>query len=63
MDIPAGEALAFEDSPKGVASAAEAGVPVVGLVSTHAPGELGEAGDEFVVGSFSDPAVHERLDR
>lgn len=56
------ETLAFEDSPTGVKSAVEAGVPVVGLVSTHAPGELREAGAEFVVGDFSDPAVYDRLD-
>ncbi len=63
LDVLAGEALAFEDSSKGVASAAKVGIPVVGLVSTHAPGELREAGAEFVVGDFSDPAVHKRLDR
>lgn len=57
------ETLAFEDSPKGVKSAVEAGVPVVGLVSTHLPNELREAGAEFVVGDFADPAVYDRLDR
>ncbi len=63
LGIPAGETLALEDSPKGVTSAAKAGVPVVGLVSTRPPGELREAGAEFVVGDFSDPALRERLDR
>ncbi|MDP8952365.1 MAG: hypothetical protein M3N18_09025 [Actinomycetota bacterium] len=29
----------------------EVNIPVVGLVSTHAPGELGEAGAEFVLGA------------
>jgi len=62
LGVSPGECLAFEDSPKGVTSAVEAGIPVIGLVSTHAPGELREAGAEFVVGDFSDPAVHERLD-
>lgn len=56
-----GETLAFEDSPKGVKSAVEAGVPMVGLASTHAPQELREAGAEFVVGN-SDSAVYDRLD-
>ena len=55
-----GEALAFEDSPKGVTSAVEAGGPVVELVSTR-PGELREAGAEFVVGDFADLAVYKRL--
>ncbi|QIN78377.1 HAD-IA family hydrolase [Rubrobacter marinus] len=63
LGFQAGETLAFEDSPKGVKSAAEAGIPVVGLVSTHAPNELREAGAEFVVGDFADPAVYERLGR
>ena len=61
--VPAGETLAFEDSPKGVRSAVEAGVPVVGLASTHTPKELREAGADLVVGDFADPAVYDRLDR
>ena len=40
----------------------EAGIPVVGLVSAHAPDEPGEAGAGLVVGDFADPAVYERLD-
>ena len=63
IGVPAGETLAFEDSPKGVRSAVEDGVPVVGLVSTHAPKKLREAGAELVVGDFADPAVYDRLDR
>jgi beta-phosphoglucomutase-like phosphatase (HAD superfamily) len=63
LGTSAEEALAFEDSPKGVASAVEAGVPVVGLVSTHTPTELREAGAEFLIGDFADPAVYERLGR
>lgn len=55
--------LAFEDSPKGVISAVEVGIPVIRLVSTHLPGELREAGAEFVVGDFSDPALYVRLER
>ena len=63
LGVSAGETLAFEDSPKGVKSAVEAGVPVVGLVSTHAPKELREAGAELVVGDFADPAVYHGLGR
>lgn len=62
LDVPPGETLAFEDSPKGVTSAVEAGIPVVGIVSTHRPGELREAGAELVSGDFADPAVYKRLD-
>jgi len=36
---------------------------VIGLVSTHGPDELREAGAEFAVGGFADPVVYERLDR
>ncbi len=63
LGVSAGETLAFEDSPKGVKSAVEAGVPVVGLVSTHAPKELRGAGAELVIGDFADPAVYHRLGR
>lgn len=55
------EALAFEDSSKGVEGAVRAGIPVVGLASTHPPEELREAGVELVVGDFADRALLERL--
>lgn len=63
LGISPGEALAFEDSPSGMGGAVEAGIPVVGLVATHSPNELREAGAEFVVGDFADRALYERLDR
>ena len=64
LGFRAQEALAFEDSPSGAGGAVNAGIPVVGVVSTtHAPDELREAGAEFVVGDFVDRAVYERLDR
>ena len=64
LGVRASEALAFEDSPSGVGGAVNAGIPIVGVVSTtHAPNELREAGAEFVVGNFIDRAVQERLDR
>lgn len=64
LGVRAQEALAFEDSPSGAAGAVNAGIPVVGVVSTtHAPDEMREAGAEFVVGDFAGRAVHERLDR
>ena len=60
--VSPGEALAFEDSPTGVAAASGAGIPVVGLVSTHVPDELRDAGAEIIVGDFADLLVSERLD-
>lgn len=62
LGVPPGEALAFEDSPKGVTAASEAGIPVVGLVSTHASDELRDAGAEIIVGDFADLLLYERLD-
>lgn len=63
LGVRAREALAFEDSPSGTGGAVNAGIPVVGVVSTtHAPNELREAGAEFVVGDFADRALYERLD-
>lgn len=61
LGISPGEALAFEDSPSGIGGAVEAGIPVVGLSSTHGPDELREAGAEFVVGDFADRALYEKL--
>lgn len=61
LGISPGEALAFEDSPSGIGGAVEAGIPVVGLSSTHGPNELREAGAEFVVGDFADRALYEKL--
>lgn len=63
LGVRAEEALAFEDSSSGAGGAMNAGIPVVGIVSTsQASDELREAGAEFVVGDFVDRAVQERLD-
>ena len=61
LEISPEEALAFEDSPTGVEGAVEAGIPVVGLSSTHAPNDLREAGAEFIVGDFVDRELYERI--
>ncbi|QIN78140.1 HAD-IA family hydrolase [Rubrobacter marinus] len=57
LGVRAGEALAFEDSPSGIASAVAAGVPTVGVASTHDPGKLGSLGVALVVHDFSDPEL------
>ena len=57
------DALAFEDSPKGVTAAQRAGIPVIGLVTTHRPAELREVGAALVVADFADAALYEVLDR
>lgn len=62
LGVSPDEALAFEDSPKGVTAASEAGIPVIGLASTHASDELRDAGVEIIVGDFADLLLYERLD-
>lgn len=62
LGISPEEALAFEDSPAGIGGSVKAGIPVIGLSSTHGPNELREAGAEFVVGDFVDRALYERLE-
>lgn len=47
------EAIAFEDSPTGIASAHGAGVRVVGILSVHGPERLLEAGAELVIPDFA----------
>ena len=56
------DGLAFEDSPKGVKAAREIGLTVVGIVSTHHPSELRDAGAALVVGDFIDTALYDLLD-
>ena len=58
LGLPADEVVAFEDSPTGVRSAVEAGIPVVGITTGHTPEDLLEAGVEIVVGDYMDPALY-----
>lgn len=56
------ETLAFEDSASGITSAVEAGIPTVGIASTHDTGKLREAGAFTVVEDFTDPECIVLLD-
>lgn len=49
------EAVAFEDSVSGITSATKAGIPTVGIASTHDPEKLREAGAFMVAEDFADP--------
>lgn len=49
------EALAFEDSVSGIASAVGAGIPTVGIASTQDPEKLRKAGVFMVARDFTDP--------
>lgn len=57
LSVSPGEALAFEDSPSGIRSAVAAGVPTVGVSSTHDPAGLWQAGTEITVPDFTDPRL------
>lgn len=54
--------LAFEDSPTGITAAVKAGIPAVGLVTTHSPEELREAGAAALIGDYADPMAYEVLE-
>ena len=56
------DAIAFEDSPRGVQAACAAGLTAIALVTTHHPHALREAGASLVIGDFSDPILDELLD-
>ena len=57
LDISADEALAFEDSPSGIASSVAAGVPTVAIASTQDPEKLESLGVDLVVHDFTDPRL------
>jgi HAD superfamily hydrolase (TIGR01509 family) len=57
------EALAFEDSTSGIASAVGAGIPTVGIASTQEPEKLLQAGAFTVARDFTDPELRGFLNR
>jgi HAD superfamily hydrolase (TIGR01509 family) len=61
LDVVPEEALAFEDSTSGIASAVGAGVPTVGIASTQAPRTLKDAGAFMVAKDFADPELRKLL--
>ncbi|MDQ4107021.1 MAG: HAD-IA family hydrolase [Actinomycetota bacterium] len=62
LSIRAEEAIAFEDSTSGIASAVEAGIPTVGVATTREPEKLREAGAFLVAEDFTNPEVWGLLD-
>jgi len=54
LGAPADEAVAFEDSPSGIVSSVAAGIPTVGIASTHEPEDLEELGVDLIVRDFTD---------
>ena len=62
LNVVASEALVFEDSPSGIASASAAGIDVIGVASGLAPAELKQLGAMFAISDFTDPALTRHLD-
>lgn len=61
LGVSASEAIAFEDSPSGVSSAAGSGIFTVGVISTHEPALLIEAGASMTIADFTDQHLWEVL--
>jgi HAD superfamily hydrolase (TIGR01509 family) len=61
LGVAPAEALAFEDSTSGIASAVGAGIPTVGIASTQAPHTLEEAGAFMVAKDFADLELEKLL--
>lgn len=57
IGAPAGACAAFEDSRSGVASAHRAGIPVIGMTTTHPPEELLAAGALRTAPDFRDDGL------
>jgi HAD superfamily hydrolase (TIGR01509 family) len=57
LGVSADEAVAFEDSPSGIASSIAAGIPTVGIASTYDPENLEKLGVDLVTRDFSDPKL------
>lgn len=62
LGVRADEAVAFEDSPSGIASSVGAGIPTVGIASTHDPEDLEELGVNLVAQNFDDPKLEAFID-
>lgn len=63
LEVEASETIAFEDSTSGLRSAIDAGIPTVGVASTHTPDELYAIGATLVIQDFTDPRLWEWLER
>jgi beta-phosphoglucomutase len=62
VGVPVERAVAFEDSPSGIASACAAGLPVFGLTTGLPAATLTKAGATAAIADFTDPRVAGFLD-
>lgn len=63
LEMPANQAIAFEDSPSGVRSAVAAGILTVGIASTQAPEDLYAVGATIVIADFTAPELWSILEK
>lgn len=56
------QTIAFEDSPSGIRSAVAAGIPTIGIASTHNPQVLHDLGAMLVIPDFTAPALWQFLE-
>lgn len=61
LGVAAHEALAFEDSPTGIAAATAARIPTIGMMSSLSAAELTGLGAIRAIRDFTDPALEAHL--
>lgn len=57
LDVTPESALVFEDSSSGVKAAIAAGIPTIGMATTHNPDVLYDLGVKLVIEDFTDPRL------
>lgn len=62
LGISPESAIAFEDSPSGIRSSVGAGIPTIGITSTHDPKTLREVGAVLTVSDFTASLLRSWLD-
>jgi HAD superfamily hydrolase (TIGR01509 family) len=61
FDLSPEQSIAFEDSPSGIRSAVSAGIPTIGIASTHEVQTLYSLGATLVIPDFAAPELWEFL--
>jgi HAD superfamily hydrolase (TIGR01509 family) len=59
LGVSAEDSLAFEDSPAGLRAAVAAGIPTIGIATSHAPSQLYALGAKLVIPDFNDPHLQD----
>ncbi len=59
LSVEPATAIVFEDSPSGIRSAVAAGIPTVGMTSSHGAEVLEALGVEMAIADFTDPRLQQ----